>query len=118
MSSFANAALDSCLAEFQASSKSSSFQTARIPFPPPPALAFNITGKPTLLTNFLQCSKDSMIPALPGIQGTPASIIVAFAVALSPILLIISGDAPMNFIPCSSQIFENFAFSDKNPYPG
>ena len=36
----------------------------------------------------------------------------------SPIFAIISGEAPMNLILCSSQIFENFAFSDKNPYPG
>ncbi len=56
-----------------------------------------------------------MIPSLPGTQGTPASFIVAFAVALSPILEIISAEAPINLILCSSQIFENLAFSDKNP---
>ena len=44
-----------------------------------------------------------------------ASFIVAFALALSPIFSIISGEAPINFIPCSLQILENLAFSDKNP---
>ena len=43
---------------------------------------------------------------------------VVLAFALSPIPSIISGPAPINFIPCSSQIFENLAFSERNPYPG
>ena len=47
--------------------------------------------------------------------GTPAAFIVALAVALSPILLIISLEAPMNFMPCSEHILEKRAFSDKNP---
>ena len=38
------AAADSCLAPSQALSSSSSFQTARIPLPPPPAVALSITG--------------------------------------------------------------------------
>ena len=59
-----------------------------------------------------------MIPSLPGTHGTPAAFIVSFADALSPILSIISGEAPINLIPCSPQIFENLEFSDKNPYPG
>ena len=59
-----------------------------------------------------------MIPSLPGTHGTPAAFMVNFAVALSPIFEIISDDAPINLISCSSQIFENFAFSDKKPYPG
>ena len=50
--------------------------------------------------------------------GTPAAFIVSFAEDLSPILSIISGEAPINLILCSSQIFENLLFSDKNPYPG
>src|SRR5690554_6105853 len=57
-------------------------------------------------------------PSDPGMVGTPAAAMVALAVALSPILLIISGVAPINFILYSSQILENSAFSDKKPYPG
>ena len=43
---------------------------------------------------------------------------VALAVALSPIFEIISAEAPINFIWCSSHILENFAFSERKPYPG
>ena len=115
MSSFPNAAFDSCLAESQASFNSDSFQTARIPFPPPPAVAFSITGYPVFFAVFLHSEKSSIIPSLPGTHGTPAAFIVNLAVALSPILEIISHEAPMNLISCSSQIFENFAFSDRKP---
>ena len=47
--------------------------------------------------------------------GTPAFFIVAFADALSPILLIISLDAPINFMSCSEHILENFEFSERKP---
>ena len=57
-------------------------------------------------------------PSEPGITGTPAFFMVSLAVALSPMELIISAEAPMNLIPCSEQILENSAFSDKKPYPG
>ena len=116
--SFPKAAPASCLAESHAFFKSSGFQTARIPFPPPPAVAFNITGYSIVLANFSASSKEPMIPSEPGMVGTPAAFIVAFAEALSPILSIMSGEAPINLMPCSAQIFENFEFSDKNPYPG
>ena len=85
ISSFPKAALDSCRAESHASFKSSFFQTARIPFPPPPADAFNITGYPVSLATFLQFSKSTITPSLPGTHGTPAAIMVDFAFALSPI---------------------------------
>jgi hypothetical protein len=76
--------------------KSSSFHTARIPFPPPPAVAASLETKfserffaHTILKYQLNLE-----------QGTPASIIVDFAEALSPILSIISGEAQY-LIPCS-----------------
>ncbi len=55
------------------------------------------------------------MPSEPGTQGTPAAFMVALAVALSPILLIISAEAPINLMSCSSHILENLAFSDKKP---
>ncbi len=54
-------------------------------------------------------------PSLPGTTGTPQLRIVLFANALSPILLIISGEGPINLIFVSAQISENSAFSAKNP---
>ena len=116
--SFPKAALASCLALSHKSKNSSSFQTALIPLPPPPAVALIITGYPIFFANFLASFKDSIIPSDPGIVGTPASFIVDIAEALSPIRSIISAEAPINLILCSSQILENREFSDKNPYPG
>ena len=114
-----NAAFASCFALFQASSRSSSFQTNLIPFPPPPAVAFNITGYPTFSEAiFLHSSKLPISPSDPGMVGTPAFFIVSFAAALSPIPSIISGEAPINLILFSVQILEKFEFSAKNPYPG
>ena len=51
--------------------KFSFFQTARIPFPPPPADAFSITGYPFLWLFSYTSSKVSITPSLPGTQGTP-----------------------------------------------
>ena len=118
ISSFPKAALLSALADFQAFSRSSSFQTALIPLPPPPALALSITGYPVFLATFTHVLKSGMIPSLPGTQGTPASIIVVLAIALSPIRLIMSSEAPINLILCSSHNLENLAFSERKPYPG
>ena len=118
IASFANEARDSALALSHALDRSSSFQIALIPFPPPPAEAFNITGYPIFFANLFASFRESNIPFDPGIVGTLALFIVSLADDLSPILFIISALAPMNFIPCSSQICENFEFSDKKPYPG
>ena len=54
----------------------------------------------------------------PGTVGTPTSIMVRRAVALSPIARIWSGVGPMKVIPARSQISLNSAFSARNPYPG
>ena len=85
MASLPKDAFASCLAESQDSWRSSAFQTALIPFPPPPAVALSITGYPASLASFSHSLKSSIIPSEPGIQGTPAEIIVDLAEALSPI---------------------------------
>ena len=92
--------------------------TNLIPLPPPPAVAFNITGYPIFVAKVFASSVLDSIPSPPGITGTPADFIVFFAVALSPIDIIISGPGPINVNPFSEQIFENSADSDKKPYPG
>ena len=48
------------------------------------------------------------MPVAPGLM-------VSFADALSPILLIISLEAPINLMSCSEHILENFEFSERNP---
>ena len=72
-----------------------------MPLPPPPAVALRITGYFITAAVFFASAKSLINPFEPGIQGTPALIIVDFAVALSPIPAICSGKAPINFIPCS-----------------
>ena len=111
-------ASDSAFAPFQALSNSFSELTILMPFPPPPAVAFNMTGYPKDLANLLPSFIDSTKPSEPGTVGIPAFFIVSLAVILSPILSIISQFGPINFIPLSLQIFENSEFSDKKPYPG
>ena len=86
--SFPKAAADSCRAECQASSKSSSFQTCLIPRPPPPAVAFKITGYPISLAILMPCLTSVNKPTEPGMVGTPAAFMVSLADALSPMLLI------------------------------
>ena len=99
MPSFLKDAAASVLAVVKAFSISSLERTIRIPFPPPPAVAFKITGYPILFANFKASGMVSNNPSPPGTTGTPALIIVSLAVILSPILFIISGVGPINFIP-------------------
>jgi len=54
-------------------------------------------------------------PGLPGTTGTPAAIMVALAVFLSPIRFIMSAVGPMNLIPADAQTSANSAFSARNP---
>ena len=58
------------------------------------------------------------MPSLPGMVGTPAAFMVALAEALSPMASIISGEAPMNLMSFSPHTLENWAFSERKPYPG
>ena len=90
----------------------------RIPLPPPPAVAFKMTGYFISAAIFNPSSTLVSNPSEPGMVGTPAFFIVSFALLLSPIPSICSGVAPMNFILFLAQIALNFEFSDKNPYPG
>ena len=50
--------------------------------------------------------------------GTPAAVMVLRAAALSPIRSMLSGDGPMNLMPCSRQRRLNAERSARNPYPG
>ena len=104
---FPKAASASLTAPLKFFSRSSSFQIARIPLPPPPAVALIITGYPIFSATFLASFRSFRIPSDPGMVGPPAFLMVALAEALSPILSIWSPVAPMNLISCSAQIREN-----------
>ena len=88
----------------KAEARSAGSLTTRIPRPPPPAAALTITGNPTRRASASASSTLSIVPSLPGSTGTPASIIVRRASALSPIRRIVSGRGPMKVIPHSPQI--------------
>jgi len=64
------------------------------------------------------CSSSCTTPPLPGRVGTPASIAVRKASALSPIRRITSGPGPMNVSPHSRDTSAKWADSARNPYPG
>ena len=54
-------------------------------------------------------------PSEPGTHGTPALVIAAFALTLSPIRRIVSGRGPMNTNPDFSTLSAKSAFSDRKP---
>ena len=87
----------------------------RMPLPPPPADALTITGRPMSLATTSASSASAMMPSEPGVTGTPAAVIVARAAALSPMRSMLSGDGPMNLMPCSRQRRLNSARSARNP---
>src|SRR6185436_18480996 len=98
--------------------KSSGSVATRIPFPPPPAAALMMTGKPMSRANFSASSGSSTPPGVPGMIGTPTSCIVFRAAALSPMVRICDGVGPMNAMFDAMQVSANSAFSARNPYPG
>ena len=64
---------------------SSVFEYAtRIPLPPPPAEAFNITGYFIFSANSIASFLEFIIPSEPGTTGTPTFFIVSFAFDLFP----------------------------------
>ena len=87
----------------------------RIPLPPPPAVAFIMTGNPISLAMFSALVRSFKMPSLPGIIGIPASFAAFLAAALSPILRITSPDGPMNEIPAASTASAKSAFSARKP---
>ena len=89
-----------------------------MPFPPPPALAFIITGYPIFIDTSTASSTVFIKPICPGTILTPAFFANSLEVILSPMDLIASTGGPMNISPAFSKAIGNFGFSDKKPYPG
>ena len=97
-----------------AETTSSAVSTKRIPLPPPPADALNMTGKP-IRSAAATTSSSSPSTSVPGTTGTPASCMIARAVTLSPIFSIASGCGPMNVTPAARHAAANGARSDRKP---
>mmetsp|Transcript_2180 Transcript_2180/g.6660 ORF Transcript_2180/g.6660 Transcript_2180/m.6660 type:complete len:223 (+) Transcript_2180:3046-3714(+) len=110
----------------------------RIPLPPPPSDAFNMTGNPilsaaathssTVVTMALSNVSFGIVPSgvklatkpSPdhGIDGTFAVCARMFAAILSPRTDMTGAVGPMNWIPFFAKAVGNFGFSDACPQPG
>ncbi len=95
--------------------RSSSRSTRRIPFPPPPALALIMIGKPVLRAKSAMPSNDFTGSVSPGTTGTPAACIRCRLSVFEPIASIDSGDGPMKISPASRQARAKAAFSARKP---
>jgi hypothetical protein len=82
--------------------------------PPPPPVAFTITGKPISRACATASSAVSSSP-VPAIIGTPAARASARAVCLPPNASSCSGVGPTNPMPASSTARAKSAFSDRKP---
>ena len=101
-----------------ASSRSSGRSTTRIPRPPPPQLAFTISGKPTSCA-WRRASAGSCASApVAGIVGTPARAASARAATLLPRRSMTRRGGPIQAIPSRTQASASSGFSARNPYPG
>jgi hypothetical protein len=75
-----------------------------------------ITGYPmarAMRTTSLGSSGSA--PSEPGTQGTPAFVMAAFALTLSPMRRMVSARGPMNTKPDFSTLSAKSAFSDRKP---
>ena len=86
-----------------------------MPRPPPPQLAFSITGKPTSRAMARICAASVGSGGVAGITGTPALTARLRASTLLPSLRMVSGSGPTNRMPAAAQASANSGLSDRNP---
>ncbi len=89
-----------------------------IPRPPPPAVAFTITGKPIRSTTAEASFTSSALTSMPVNMGRPAFCMAARAVSLSPIKRMSADVGPIKTTPHFSHTLANSPFSARKPYPG
>ena len=109
------AAWASLLAWRTAAARAAASCTMRMPLPPPPADALTMTGRPTVRATSAAASASATTPEEPGVTGTPAAVMVARAMALSPIVSIDSGPGPMKVRSLSAHRREKAALSARKP---
>jgi hypothetical protein len=100
-----------------ASARSASERTRRMPRPPPPAVAFTMSGKPSSRATVRACSSASTGPPLQGATGTPQASAMRFEPILSPSARITSGSGPRKTTPSLRHSSANSACSETNPQP-
>ena len=74
-----------------------------------------MTGRPTSRATASAWAASVITPSEPGVTGTPAAIMVARAMALSPMSSIDSGPGPMKVMSLSAHRREKPAFSARKP---
>ena len=74
-----------------------------------------ITGNPISRAKISASSESSTGPGVPGMIGTPTSVIAFRAAALSPMTRICSGVGPMNAMFEAWHVSANSAFSARKP---
>jgi hypothetical protein len=94
---------------------SPSSRTSRMPLPPPPAVAFIITGKPISFATRKTSSSDEIASTVPGTTGTPAACTVFRASVLDPIVRIAYAEGPISLIFSFSQRSAKTGFSARKP---
>ena len=85
------------------------------PMPPPPAVAFSITGKPSLSLSFTASCSFLIKPWEPGTTGTSALTERSLAVCFKPNDSMLSGLGPTHTLPAAATARAKSAFSDRNP---
>jgi len=94
---------------------SDSSLTSRSPLPPPPAVAFSITGKPISFATRTTSSSVAIGSTVPGTTGTPAAWTVFLARVLDPIVRMAYAEGPISLIFSFSHRSANSGFSARKP---
>ena len=105
-------------AELKFSFNSFSLKAILIPFPPPPAEALTINGKPIFFDSDKAFFKSLITSRPPGTTETPASFAIFLDSILSPIKEIAWLGGPIKIFPILLTSSLKATFSDKKPYPG
>lgn len=88
------------------------------PMPPPPDIAFSVTGKPISSAARTAIPSSCTSPWVPGKIGTLAFWERSRATCLTPKASMISGDGLAQPRPASLASLAKWAFSKRNLYPG
>ena len=92
-----------------------SLKATRMPFPPPPAEAFIMTGNPISAATLTASLLSASTPTYPGTVLTPAPAAIFLDSILSPMAAIAFTPGPMNVMPSSASFSAKVAFSERNP---
>lgn len=94
---------------------SSALWVMESPVPPPPAVAFSMTGNPSFSLSLTASSSLAISSCVPGSTGTPAFCASSLAVCLKPKVSMLSGLGPTQAMPAAATSRAKSVFSDRKP---